>query len=236
MSSEGRHFIDTNIVIGFTIEWDHFNEPSQSHLTDSSVRVHTSDYVLDEARNKIEGCRRDLRQAVDLINSEFEPGNDWELINDIRKFLTRELNNPSSPVIDYITHHENLFHALAQDPTQTTYNELLDKIQDDFRLPILLLRRFQKDDSSVVVIESQSGNYPQLYPSKYSELKKEMSNPHDREILFDAFHLLQSRSYNILLFATFDSSDFIEDKDQLEETLTGIQIIDPRLHHTDQQS
>jgi predicted nucleic acid-binding protein len=72
-----NHFIDTNIVLGATIDWDSQSKPVTIYLDkyDPSTRVYASDKVFNEVLRVVYKQRQLAKRTARIVFDEFEDEN-----------------------------------------------------------------------------------------------------------------------------------------------------------------
>ncbi len=229
MYDKDHHFLDTNVIIGYTVEWDdhnHFSRRYFSETYENECDLHTSVRVESEARTVIEDCRRLILQAFELISSDFTPGMDQKLREDLfgfikKKFSERERFSSLEKYLQY-----KFFNIRNLLLSGYPLSKMMEDVNDDFRPPMEFLHRMKNDlDSDIHFFDNVPSKYLPVYPEKYSELDSVMENKSDRDIALDAFHLKNEEGYNEIVLASFDS-DFVDMryKPKIEDCLVGLYI------------
>lgn len=227
------HFIETNIIIGYTVDWDQ-QAPVVKQYLDSitSINLHTSPRVLTEAEDVVNDRRRLTKQAAQLIFQDFDAGRHQPPIQQIVDFVWRELSHYRdsvvSHVVQHIRDHEQYYIGLTQVDTRTVLERTTDDIDDDFDAVISIItsiRNHNCDGLSCSVFTNIEQDYSTL--SVFGTVDSILSGKsNDRDILLDSYHLTQEESLNPLYFVTMDG-DFLDNESQLESCLNTVDIEHP---------
>ncbi|WP_318569901.1 hypothetical protein [Salinigranum marinum] len=227
------HFIETNIIIGYTVDWDQ-QAPVVKQYLDSITRIdiHTSPRVLTEAEDVVNDRRRLTKQAARLIFQDFDTGRRQPPIQQIVDFVWRELSHYRdsvvSHVVQHIRDHEQYYIGLTQVDTRTVLERTTDDIDDDFDAVISIItsiRNHNCDGLNCSVFANIKQDYSTL--SVFGTVDSILSGKsNDRDILLDSYHLTQEESLNPLYFVTMDG-DFLDNESRLESCLGSVDIEHP---------
>lgn len=229
MYDKDHHFLDTNVIIGYTVEWDdhnHFSEKYFSEACENDCKLHTSVRVGEEARTVVEDCRRLILQAFELLSSDFKPREDRNLRRDMFNFLIDNFSDRErfSSLKKYLEYKFMDIRNLVL--RGYTLDKVMGEVQDDFRLPLEFLHSMKNDENNDIhFFDNVPPKYSSVYPQKFSKLDSIMENKSDRDIAFDAFHLKREKDYPEIVLSSFDS-DFVDGrfKPSIEGILTGLYI------------
>lgn len=229
MYDKDHHFLDTNVIIGYTVEWDDHNHFSRRYFTrtcENDCELHTSTRVEDEARSVVEDCRRLILQAFELMSSEFKPGAVQNLRGDMISFVKKNFSERErySSLKKYVEYRFSDIRALIFGGY--SMDEVCVEVTEDFRPPLEFISNMKNEENSTVNFFSDvPSEYLSVYPSKYSKLDTIMDNKSDRDIALDAFHLKNEGGYDEIVLSSFDS-DFVDGrfKPKIEGVLTGLLI------------
>lgn len=234
-----EHFCDTNIVIGYTVDWSTLNNPVATYfdcLGDRCV-VHFSERAIKEAKTVIQRHRRFAKRAARLVFEKFSPTRDHSQLEHIEGFLRSELGDgfrgPSdsefSALMVFIEEKEHLFEGFAKHGNETIFEDDLLEITDAFDEAIAVLTSLldgEVPDGQIAVFNRCEDDY-----AFYSEFEHvEPLFPHetvDLNLLFDAFHFRCKEGYTIVAFVTNDHDDFISNRDAIQAELDGLCIHTP---------
>jgi hypothetical protein len=226
LEAHTHHFLDANLLIGFSVEWDALNSASSYYFRSTSPDYLTSLRVHDEARSVIEKCRRRTLQVAEYVAEDFSMGAEYRLIDDLHGFVNQEFEDLKSPVKRYISHRKDLFQQLAHNPPETVRDEIRQEIRSDFQTPSAFLIKLKADSSLVQIWANAPEDHSAVYPQKYQELNQIMTNTADRDLLLDAYDFLERGDGDKVLVTTLDRGDFIRDRIELETALQAVQILD----------
>lgn len=224
-------FWDTNIVLGYTVEWDDFTSPVDSYLqTRASEReLIASTRVFDEALKVVENQRRRARQAADRVFGTFDAGQ-YDTIDDVQAFVHSEFAEDwqkVGPILSYIDHHDSAFLGLTQTNSERALRATFEEIADDFATPKQIILRLKAEDGEIALAHFDQGlrNYQPEYEDEHQALSSLLDDL-DRDILLDSYHLIQVTPRESLGFLTFDATDIIDNREEIEKWLSGISIVD----------
>lgn len=230
MFDREEHFLDTNVIIGYTVKWDSHSMTCKSYFSEieaNGCNLQTSITVENEARTVIEECRRLVLQAVEALSSSFSPGGMHQINNDLINFITKEFSHEErfSAMKSYIEYKStDIRNLLLQD---RSLDNLIVDIREDFKKPIKFLNilKNNEDSTKVSLFCETLKNYSSEYSQEYYELDKIMDNKKDRDIAFDAYHLMKREGFDEIVLSSLDR-DFVDEdfKPKIEETLDGLQI------------
>lgn len=222
----GKHFIDTNILIGFTVKWDIQREPSRQYFSQTHVEYFASPRIHNEAKKVVESCRRKTLQVIDRIRDEFEAGSSLDVMGDVRRFVHSQFDELKSPVLNYIEHQRGKVQNMLLNGDDSSYIELIKSVKQDFKLPLVMFRKLKAGDLPITYFKRTHSDYERVYPDKKRALSKCMTNMADRDVALDAYHLLQFHSLEGLSIATLDRGDFVAQSEDIERILPGVVILD----------
>lgn len=234
-----EHFCDTNIVMGYTVQWSTLNNPVATYfdcLEDRCV-VYFSERAIKKARRVIRQHRQLAKQAARLVFEKFSLTGDHSQLKHIEGFLRSELGDgvrgPSdsafSALMVFIEENEHLFEGFAKHNNQTVFEEDLLGIAGAFDEAIEFLTSLLDEDAQedhVAVFNRCEDEYT-FYP-EFEHVKPLF--PHeetDLHLIFDAFHFLSEDGCALVAFVTNDHKDFIDNRDAIEAELSGVRIHTP---------
>lgn len=224
-------FWDTNIVLGYTVEWDDFSSPVDSYLqTRASEReLIASTRVFDEALSVVEKQRRRARQAADRVFEQFDSG-PYDTIEDVKGFVHSEFDDDwqkVGPILSYIDYHDSAFLGLTQTDSDRALRSTFEEISDDFDAPKQSIQRLKAEDGAIALAHFDQGlvSYESEYEEEHEELTSLLDDL-DRDILMDSYHFINVTPQSRIGFFTFDTNDIIDNRDDIEECLSGISVVD----------
>ncbi len=111
--TETADFWDTNLLLGYTVDWDSLGPPVDTYLQARGSRRETiaSTRVFEEARRVVKKQRRRARTAADRVFEQFDAGR-HDTVDDVKDFVCAEFADDwgkVDPVLDYIDHHDSAF-------------------------------------------------------------------------------------------------------------------------------
>lgn len=233
-------FIETNIVIGYTVDWDRQSSVVGQYLENrpTNTTLHTSPRVLDEAERVITDRRRIAKQAARRLFQDFESdggdlGDGRPNIEDVVDFVYSDLDSQRESVRDHVIQHirDNQFYytGVTQVDSERGLQLTLEDIDADFAAPldvIEALRTVQYQDLQVEIFDDIRPDYENILPV-YDAVNAHLEDsPLDRDILLDSFRLSEAEGMDGLFFVTLDS-DILDYERELEEILTTVDIQHP---------
>lgn len=227
-----NHFIETNLIIGYTVDWDRQAPVVDTYLDSiTGTDLYTSRRVLTEAEDVVNKRRRLAKQAARRIFQDFDTSHSQPKINDIIKFITRELNHCSDSAVDHVIQHINDNNYYYTGLTQVDNRKVLERtngdIDEDFEGALKIIRELRDSESNgldIFVFNNIKNNYKEN--ESFSTINQLLSG-NDRDILFDSNRLAQEKDINLLYFVTIDS-DFLDNKSDIESCLGKINIEHPK--------
>lgn len=229
------HFLDTNIIIGYTVNWDRQFPSIQNYV--SAIRGNTSIYsserVLSESEKTVSKRRRLTKQAAKSIFDDFS-GRRPIADQDIIDFVYRELNQYSENAVDhvlqFIQEEMSIFKGLVDTDSENALRLTIEDIDSEFSTPLNLIDDIRREVHQGLEVAIQNWGDPD-YDSIYSEYGSMRSllpdSPMDRDILFDAYHLCEQDNISPLSFITMDRSDILSNRQTIHSLLSGIVIHHP---------
>lgn len=228
------HFVDTNILIGYSVAWDSQSHPVEQYT--SSGSFHEADHwaseaVLDEAEDVVNKQRRLSRQAAKVVfeQGNVDPGPDAE--QDLINLVRSEFDDDSiSGVLSLMEDNPHLFIGLTQSDSQRALIATINDLKNLFDKPskfVNQLREGEEDFFSLNLFSSRPNSYADIYDSTFDDLDDLVENKADRDILLDSYHLLHSNGMSGLVFVTTDHGDILSVNDEIEICLDGVLIRSP---------
>jgi hypothetical protein len=227
-------FAETNIIIGYTVDWDRQSSIVQQYVESraSQTHLHTCSRVLDEAEDVINERRRVAKQAARIVFQDFEVSDYHPPVDQIVDFVRRELSHKRDAVVDHVIQHiqdhEYYYSGLSQTDSTNALTGTIADIDSDF------------DDATAVVQSLRNRNCPELDCEIFTAGLEDYStcglfddvnqilsdSPNDRDILLDTHHLTQENGIDDMYFITMDA-DLLDNEPQLESLLSTIDIESP---------
>lgn len=232
------HFVDTNILVGHTVEWDRLGGTVGTYLHDVGqyCTIYSSPRAVKEALYVVRQQRRLAKKATEIVYEEYDRAETYGEIEHIKNFVYSELADGSGDttgiggVLALIEEKENTFEGLTKVDTRSIFDQLSGEIDAAFEEPIGFLEALQEmaeEELPVRLFWETATDYENQYP-QYSGLADIFADePTDRDLLFDAFHMLTTMGLASLRFVTDDRDDFISNRDRIQESLPGIVISRP---------
>ena len=227
-------FMETNIIIGYTVDWDRQSAVVQRYVDTRtrSVKLHTCSRVLDEAENVINDRRRLAKQAARLVFQEFDTQSRHPPVNRVVGFVRDRLSHKRNAAVDHVIQHiedhEYYYTGLARTDSSNALTNTLSDIDSDFDDAITIVRAIRKESCSELdctVFVDGLNDYSHY--GVFSDVDRILSgSPNDRDILMDSYHLTRENGIEHLHFITMDG-DLLENESQLEALLDPIDIESP---------
>jgi predicted nucleic acid-binding protein len=229
-----NHFLETNLVIGYTVDWDRQSSVVEQYVDSlsSETTVRTSSRVLNEAEDVINDRRRLAKQAARAIFQDFESGSRRPPVDQLVGFVRSTLSDKRDSAVDHVIQHieanEFYYTGLTRIESRTGLSSTFSDIDDDFNDAVDVvdsIRRESFPELHCLVFTDILSDYSSY--TSFSNIDNELSDsPNDRDILFDAYHLTQEEELDILLFLTMDS-DILSSESDFESILETIDIEHP---------
>ena len=227
-------FVETNIVIGYTVDWDRQSSIVQRYVDTrtSSVKLHTCSRVLDEAEDVINDRRRLAKQAARLVFQEFDTQSRHppvsKVVDVVRDRLSHKRVAAVDHVIQHIEDHEYYYTGLARTDSANALSSTLSDIDSDFSDAIAVVRAIRKGSCSELdctIFVDGLNDYSRY--DVFSDVDRILSgSPNDRDILMDSYHLAREDGIEYLYFVTMDG-DLLENESRLEALLDPIDVESP---------
>lgn len=228
-----KHFLDSNILIGFVLRWDHLHDDCFDYF-DIEWDKHTSERVYNESKGKITKYRKIQLDFLDKIYQESQYNNKLlfnfqnELGYFINRFIKKNKNNyfelPKKKFIDCIlkfTRECNAeiyqtisdysgYHEIFLNDIRTSFNDAIDELDN--------ICYIFKD---VETHEELFGEYESKYPGYEGNLKKLGIHNPDHRILLDCYYFKLNKFKKETAFITKDGI-ILKNNDKIEKLLDGI--------------
>lgn len=232
------HFIDTNILIGYTVEWDRLGGTVGTYLNvvGHDRTIYSSPRAVKEALYVVREQRRLAKRATRIVYEDYDRAGTYDEIEHIKRFVHSELADGTGDttgiggVLALIEEKENTFDGLSQINKSDIFDQLSQEIDAAFEEPIEFLEALQKVPEEGIPLQlfcETATDYENQYP-QYSGLADIFEDePTDRELLFDAFHMLKTMGLARLRFVTDDHKDFISNRNRIQNTLPSLVLSTP---------
>jgi hypothetical protein len=231
------HFIETNILIGYTVDWDDQSSVVNGYFNavGTAADLSTSTRAVSEAKKVVTDRRRPTVQAARLVFEEFEAHTDHPSQSDIIGFLRPKLDDLRDPVrnhvFSYIESEIDMFRGLATEENDRVLRLTIGDISDDFNKAIDVLDDIKRRSSlsfDCQVYNECPDSYDGVYPVFNTVNSILVNSPNDRDLILDAFHLkMEERISPPVYFVTTDYGDILSNEGRLSDTLPGIEFRDP---------
>lgn len=226
-------FWDTNLVVGYTVDWDRYGPPVEAYLRARGDERETvaSTRAFDEAEAVVETQRRRVRQAADRVFEAFDAGR-HDSVTDVKGFVHAEFGDDwakVSPVLDYIDHHDGAFLGLTETDESRALRATFEEIRGDFRAASDSVARLRRDGGAVDLGQFEDGldDYADTYETAHRRLDALLDDT-DRDLLLDAHHAVNVTARPRLAFVTFDYGDIVDSAAEIESCLSGVTVVGGR--------
>lgn len=230
-----HHFLDTNILIGYTVDWDPHHHPCDQYIQATKAHgccLHTSQRVYEEARNKIEEVKRKSKQVLERIPETFDAKPVIRVKPHIRDFTLQVLSDfeddsTISAIIQYFSYRNPKMRSYIDGAIQAP--EMRTQLDNDFQRPLNLLTKLKAGKSHIKLFDQKPTWYPQTYSHEFNRLENIIEHTSDTYIALDAYHLLHEKDYPNLVLASLDKHLINPQvKTNIESCLSSIQLLDIR--------
>ena|GEM_PF-3410033 len=229
--TETADFWDTNLLLGYTVDWDRLGPPVDAYLQARGTQRETvaSTRVFEEARRVVEKQRRRARTAADRVFEQFDAGG-YDTVDDVKDFVYATFADDwgkADPVLDYIDYHDSAFLGLTQTDSTRALQSTYDEIAEDFAEPDDRVQRLRRGQGALALERFTGGldSYRSEYETRYSELDAMLEDT-DRDLLLDSHHLLVVTDRSGVGFVTFDRGDVVDNSETIEASLDGVSVVD----------
>lgn len=227
-------FVETNVIIGETVDWDRQSSTIAAYHDRLAGQVDrwTSVRVLAEATDVVRARRRASRQAARLVFEEFEPAerefaSSRPPVDQLAGFLRGTLGGRDAVVdhvIQYVRSRPALFVGLTQTDSERALQRTIEDVGEDFDAAIDVIESIRTGGTDITVFT----DVPRSYESHddYDAVAAVLGeSPVDRAILFDADRLARESEETVTL-VTMDG-DLLDPTDRLSEILGTVVIAHP---------
>ena len=229
-----KDFIETNIIIGYTVDWDRQSSVVQQYVETRAdgVDIHTCSRVLGEAEDVINDRKRLAKQAARRVFQDCNaPGRNTP-VNQVINFVRRELSHKRDAEVDHVIQHikdnEYYYAGLTQTNSTSALQRTIADIDSDFNGAVAVVRSIRNHNCSELdcaIFTEGLQDYSSY--GVFNRVNQILSNsPNDRDILMDSYHLTQENGIGCLHFITMDG-DLLNNETQLESLLNTIDIESP---------
>jgi len=232
-----EHFIDSNILLGFVLRWDHFNNDCCSYF-EKKWNINTSDRVYNECETVITRYRklqtsflesfkkyleknnhdnlimafdRKLDQFVNIfIRNNLKKGNTFKLPESNFKKSVRNFANECRDLIKnaWINYeYESFFFEVVH-----AYGDAIDELED-----------ICYDSEIVKTISYSFESYLPVYPLYKEELKEMGIHRPDDRIILDCYYFRKTEFEEDIAFITKDKA-ILDVASEIEGLLEGISV------------
>jgi len=222
---KNHHFVDSNMVIGFTVGWDNPNATCKKYMKKArkeKCNLYTSKTVKEEVEEVLEKARRKLKQALFKIHKDFNYVSSQTLKKDLKGFLRKHFGNLKSVVMNYISHRLNEIRDLIKNPQKL--DAKLGMVDKDLDEPMNFIYNLASDETVFCYIREVPEDYTTVFENKWRALSR-ILHTKDRYIILDAYHFLKSNGIQRMVFVSLDK-DFIKNgtKEKIENHLSGLSV------------
>lgn len=224
-------FWDTNLLLGYTVDWDDFGQPVGTYRQErgSNREMAASTRAFEEAKSVVEKQRRRARQAADRVFEQFDSGR-HDTVADVKQFVYGEFADDwgkVGPVLEYIDHHGDAFVGLAQTDAQRALRSTFEEIDEDFGGPQDAIQRLKRENGSLALrhFGEVLDSYEATYSRKHQRLDGLLDET-DRDLLLDTHHAVVVTARQRVAFVTFDQNDIVDNRQTIEACLRGVSVAD----------
>ncbi|MDH5020385.1 hypothetical protein [Halobacterium rubrum] len=229
------HFIDTNILIGYTVEWDNQRDPVSEYTSANpyaEAAIHTSEAVLDEAEDVVNKQRRLAKQAARKVFEDCDTDGGVNAEQDIIDFIRSEFDDDSiRGVLRLVSHIPNLYIGLSQSDNTRALSANVGDIDECFEDPTDFVRALRDESQRPIdlnVFRDRPSSYSQQYEPEYRDLDNLIENKADRDILLDSYRLADTDGIEEIAFISTDEGDILSNDTGIESSLTVVSVFHPQ--------
>lgn len=236
-------FIETNILIGATVDWDGQSKSVTAYLSSQRTAPHVfvSARSVEEAKKVVRDRKQWTIRAGRIVFEEFNQRGSYVDIGDICDFVYKKLsdmdvrNRVKDHVLRYIRHNEVNFEGLVKLSKQSGFERVVEEIRTDFDniLDILNDIKYERSQYMFEIFADMPDSYSDFYKSKSIDIHANVArvlgfDGNDCKLILDAHHLSESGKANLpLLFITTDREDILSKDSQLESVVSNIEFVHP---------
>lgn len=223
------HYLDSSVLIAFSSSFDQ-DEYCQEYWDDRDDKDFLApDFAVEkEVRSIVDSSRRDMLRLARAINQEFDFGNLDDLTIDLKKFARTQLEEPRSPVLDFIEDNSDFFREFvlhAQD-----IRDLRRKIRSEFKEPENFIQDIlggKHDDIDLVRIDGRQAEYSSVRDKVQDIIEHEKRM--DDFIYTGAIIVCDDRGLESCYFGTLDRDEFSEEnREDLRDVDDRVEVFIPR--------
>lgn len=230
-----HHFLDANILVGFTVTWDLQYESVARYMTRESVKRHTSKRVYRESRGVLEGSRRlilkYLREFYKKVSRALDPLKiDRSIRNFTKQFSSNLVEKERKIIESFVNRNFNELKNVALGGEETL-GEFKKSVGDTFLKALDYIDIHCKPDDPEALIcryDNCPENYKPHYPDKCSTLCSVINYKNDVLVLLDSYFIKNNHIRENICFVTTDQKHLLKNKPVIERILTGISLLQPK--------
>jgi hypothetical protein len=227
------HFVDTNILIANTINWDnHFSHITQLFQLHDTEFI-TSNLVREECRKVLQNLRKiTSRYMRDLFN-KVDSNNPLQLDHKIMQFCYHycdnlHRDNDKGAIRNFTQYFLQKIKNLLVNEIETDQEDFIQSIADSISKALsIFLSECNSDYTAKIVSHTCPHNCCSIYETENKSLRSAIDCENDVCILLDAYYLKNKKYQSGLMFTTFDRNHIIGNKNLIESLLTGLIVFFP---------
>lgn len=223
-----NHFLDSGIIIAFSIPFDQDKSCGIYWEKRSDFNFYTADFLVEkEVRPIVDNSRRDLLRLARAVHKEFDIADINELNPDLKAFARKEFGGVKTPVIDFIEEYENDFRRLILKADDL--KDLRKKINKQMTPPLDFVQQLLGDnhpDIMLINAEEEFTNYQDKIDQVQNIIQHDKQM--DNKIYASCIITCDQENLNSCYFATIDQDEFSEtNENKLRAIDDRIEILIP---------
>lgn len=220
-----KHFLESNIVIGLSVEWDNQNSICSSYKKEASDNHwFSSKKVIEyEVEPIINGLRQNLETLIHDVEISSTPDVEslkskvWDLIPDINEEKHEKITR-------YIDHNHSEFEKFVTG--EKGADEMLLLVNSDFDEPVKYIYGIKNRTKPIMYLDYNPHEHINNHRKTYSTVKRKINHEDDTEVLLDAHHFSVKENGKVA-FITTDKEHIIDNSDEIESALEDVEIFNP---------
>lgn len=236
-------FIETNILIGATVDWDGQAQPVTAYLSSrrTAPDVFVSARSIEEAKKVVRDRKQWAIRAGRYVFDEFDSKGQYVDIEDICRFVYKKLSTADvrdrvkDHVLRYIRHNEVNFEGLVKVTKQSGFERVVKEVRADFDdvLDILNEIKHKRSQYEFKIYADMPDSYMDFYESRTPDIHANVvnilgSDGEDCKLILDAYHLSEGERATLpLQFVTTDTADILSKSNDLETVVGNLEFVHP---------
>lgn len=202
MSDPIRHFLDTNLLLGFSIEWDTHTSDAAAYRRETDARWFTCHRACKEGAFVVRDKRMEVLKSLRMAAEDFDVGA-YVTTDDLYRFFRNQYDGDVPRIVNgFIQERDDLYEQAARDGE-------ISGVSDD------VFDYFEPIEEYFDLLDGAWNGYIHCYcdaPPEYdsddrcvSDMQACIGYEPDRDIALDAHYLATQFDFSDLTIVSFDS-------------------------------